>query len=127
LITLLFPRLTDAATLTLAWDPPIDGLTAGYLLSYGTVSHSFSQWVNVGNATSYTLTQLTDGATYYFAIRAYNIVGDMSAWSGEVCATMVSRGPTVSSLGLRANLASPQVLGTSVQWVPTATGGVAPD
>jgi len=29
------PQLAKAADLTLAWDPPNDGITTGYILSYG--------------------------------------------------------------------------------------------
>ena len=41
-----WPLSTNAAELTLAWDPPSDGITTGYVLFYGTTSHSYSEQVD---------------------------------------------------------------------------------
>jgi predicted phage tail protein len=128
LLTAVFcPRLSDAASITLTWDRPSDGVTVGYIVSYGTASRSYSQHVNVGNTTTYMVRDLSEGATYYFAIRAYNSVGNISGLSGEVSATLQSGLPTVvTGLALSANLASPQVIGATVKWQAFAWGGVAP-
>jgi hypothetical protein len=121
------PRLSHAAGLTVAWDPPSDGMTAGYLLLYGTASHSYSQQVDVGNTTSYTLSGLSDGTTYYFAVKAYDAIGDLSSPSAEVSATIApSVAPVVTALSLTSNVPPPQPVATSVTWLSTATGGVAP-
>jgi hypothetical protein len=121
------PRLSDAAGLTVAWDPPSDGITAGYVLLYGTVSHSYSQQVDVGNTTSYTLSGLSDGATYYFAVRAYDAIGDVSDPSAEVSAIIAPSVPAVvTALALAVSVPPPQLVGTTVNWLSTATGGVAP-
>ena len=45
--------------------------TAGYLLSYGTQSGSYSTTVDVGNVVSYPVS-LAPGNTYYVVVRAYN-------------------------------------------------------
>lgn len=82
------PRLSDAADLTLAWDAASDGVTTGYIISYGTVSRSYSQQVNVGNKMSHTLSGLIVGTTYYFAVRAYDPTGLISTPSNEVSATI---------------------------------------
>ena len=120
------PR-SDAGDLVLAWDPPSDGITIGYLLSYGVTPGTYSQQVNVGYATSYTLSGLLDGTTYYFVVRAYDAAGDVSDPSAEVAATVPpSIAPVVTALALSSNLPSPQALGTTVSWLSTATGGVAP-
>ncbi len=85
---------------TLTWDAPttnVDGtpLTdlAGYKVYYGTPSHNYTSVINVGMAScqnsngktvcTYTVEGLTPG-TYYFAITAYDIEGDMSFYSNEV-------------------------------------------
>lgn len=54
----------------LNWNPTTGAL--GYKIYYGTVSHQYSQMLDVGNVTSYTLLNLTDGSTYYFALTAYD-------------------------------------------------------
>jgi hypothetical protein len=121
------PRLGSAADLTLAWDPPSDGITTGYILFYGTAPQSYSLQVDVGFTTSYTLNGLADGTTYYFAVRAHDPIGDMSNLSNEVYATTLAGvPPVVTALALTANLPSPQVVGTTVTWLSTAGGGVAP-
>src|ERR1700690_1811631 len=78
------------SSVTLTWTPPTtntDGtpLTdlAGYNVYYGTSSRSYGSPVNVGNAITYTVTNLTPGS-YYFAVTAYDTSGNESAYSNEV-------------------------------------------
>ncbi|MBZ0156183.1 MAG: fibronectin type III domain-containing protein, partial [Alphaproteobacteria bacterium] len=91
-IPLLLLAAPDAfsASAALSWDAPTtntDGspLTdlAGYKLYYGTSSGSYSQTINVGTTSSYTVTGLL-GGTYYFAVTAYDSEGNESAYSNEV-------------------------------------------
>jgi hypothetical protein len=121
------PRFSDAADLTLAWDAPSDGFATGYIIFYGTASHSYSRQVDVGNTTSYTLNGLWSGTTYYFAVHAYDATGVASEASNEISATIApSVPPVITALALTANVPPPQVAGTSVTWLSTARGGVAP-
>jgi len=72
-----------AADVTLAWDPsPTQGVT-GYRLYYGTSSGTYNKNVDVKNVTTYKLTGLQDGVTYYFVVKAYNADSE-SAPSNEV-------------------------------------------
>lgn len=84
----------SAVVATLSWYAPTansDGtiLTnlAGYKIYYGMSSRNYSQVIDVGNVTTYTVTNLTGGITYYFAATAYNIFGIESAYSNEVSKT----------------------------------------
>src|SRR5439155_12430663 len=72
-----------ANSVTLAWDPSISTNVAGYRVYYGVGSRSYTNSVNVGAATSTTLTTLADGTTYYFAATAYDIYGLESDYSSE--------------------------------------------
>ena len=54
------------------------------MIHYGMASGAYSQGVDVGNTTSYTVSNLIDGKTYYFAVTAYNAVGYESVYSNEV-------------------------------------------
>ena len=79
---------------TLAWDAPTtnaDGtpLTdlAGFKIYYGASSGNYSQNINVGNVTTYTVDNLTEGLTYYFATTAYDTAGNESKYSNEVSKT----------------------------------------
>ena len=121
------PRLLQAADVTLAWDPPTDGVTTGYVLYYGTASDSYSQQIDIGYTTSQSFTNLSGGTTYYFALRAYDAERLMSDLSQEVSVSAPSSVPQpVTSLSLNSSLPSPQLRGTTINWLSTATGGVAP-
>ncbi len=79
-----------AGEVTLSWNAPTtneDGTPLtdldGYIVYYGTASGSYSQDTNVGNVTTYQVTGLTDGATYYFSVTAYDTSGNESAYANE--------------------------------------------
>ncbi|MGZ3746958.1 MAG: fibronectin type III domain-containing protein [Pseudobdellovibrionaceae bacterium] len=61
------------STINLAWDATTDGAT-GYKLYYGTNSNpaTFTQFVDVGNKTTGSVTGLVKGTVYYFAVKSYN-------------------------------------------------------
>jgi hypothetical protein len=80
-----------AGTIKLAWDAPTtnsDGspLTdlAGYYVYYGTASGVYGPPVDAKNVTTYTLTGLTPGQTYFIAVTAYDISQNQSQFSFEV-------------------------------------------
>ncbi|MEW6417446.1 MAG: Ser-Thr-rich GPI-anchored membrane family protein [Nitrospirota bacterium] len=81
---------------TLSWDPPTtnaDGTPlldlAGYNVYYGNTSSNYSQIIDVGNVTAYTVANLNNG-TYYFAVTAYDTSGNESEYSNEVSKTIQS-------------------------------------
>jgi len=83
--------VTFAGKISLSWIAPTtnaDGspLTnlAGYILYYGTASGSYIHSVDVGNVTTYTLTGLAQGQTYYIVTAAYNISRTQSVYSNAV-------------------------------------------
>ena len=69
---------------TLEWDPNTEPELAGYRLYYGLSSGEYQYSVDVGNQTTYTLTDLEAGKTYYIAATAYNTTGQESDYSDEV-------------------------------------------
>ena len=73
-----------AAQATLAWDPNTESDLAGYRVHYGTASGSYTVHTDVHNITSYTVTGLTAGQTYYFAATAYDASGNESGYSNPV-------------------------------------------
>jgi hypothetical protein len=82
---------SPGGTIRLAWDPPTttaDGspLTdlTGYKIYYGTASRTYDHSVDVGNVTTYTLTGLAQGQTYYLATTAYDTSNRQSGFSNEV-------------------------------------------
>ncbi len=79
-----------AAQVTLGWDPDTSPGVAGYEIYWGTVSKNYSWSANAGAQTTYTVSSLTQGATYYFATTAYDATGNQSALSNEVSYTVPS-------------------------------------
>ena len=96
LIFLAFAPSAEAATITLAWDPPSDELTTGYIVAYGTKSRSYTSTVDVGFETSISIDGLTAGTTYYFVVAAYNASGTLSLPSAEVSGVAGSTGGSSS-------------------------------
>ena len=50
----------------------------------GTVSGRYGTPLDVGNVTSYTISNLALGTTYYFVVTSYSNSGSESSYSNEV-------------------------------------------
>jgi PKD repeat protein len=77
---------------TLTWQPPADngGMPiTGYRIYYGTTARNYTVNITVGNVTAYTITNLTSGQKYYFAVSALTAAGE-GAKSNEVSATPIA-------------------------------------
>ena len=85
--------------MTASWNANPESDIAGYKLSYGTSSGSYTTTIDVGKVTSTVLT-VADGQKYYFAVRAYNSSGFTSSYSTEVSATASSATPPPSIASL---------------------------
>jgi len=98
LFFLLFASHSHAGQAALMWDPPeIATDVTGYVVDYGTASGSYTQGINVGNTTSYTVGNLSDGQTYYFVVAAYNSAGAESEYSNEVSKAMdIAQSPVLT-------------------------------
>jgi len=71
----------------LVWNANTDSVTTGYKIYYGTASGNYGIPINVGNVTTFTLTGLTQGQTYFLAATAYSASGLESGFSNEVSGT----------------------------------------
>jgi len=86
----------SAANLKLAWDASPDTSVTGYRLYYGTSDGVYTNVVDAGNRTDYTVTGLDAGTTYYFAATAYTSAGDESTFSNEASYTTSGSAPSSS-------------------------------
>ena len=75
---------TSNTTATLSWYPNSETNLAGYKIHIGTAAGIYNATVDVRNVTSYNLSNLAIGTTYYFAVSAYDTAGTDSALSNEV-------------------------------------------
>jgi len=112
----------QAGQVSLAWDANTEPTLGGYQLYYGQTSGNYTANADVGNQTSYTLTGLQEGTTYYFAAKAYDTTRTTSSgFSNEVSTTIASTtAPT-------ANFSANPTAGTApltVTFTDTSTGNV---
>jgi type IV pilus assembly protein PilY1 len=96
LFTLFLSQSAFGAQIKLAWDPNTESDLAGYKVYYGTSSGSYTDSVDVGDVTMYTITGLTEGQTYYIAVTAYNTLNQESGYSGEVSGVATEPSPPVT-------------------------------
>ena len=87
-VVLIFAALTPFAwgqsSVTLAWDPSTSSSIAGYRLYEGIASRTYTNVIAVGKATTATFSALVSGATYFFAVTAYDTNGLESDFSSEI-------------------------------------------
>jgi hypothetical protein len=94
-VALLFPLHSHASDPPeLQWDPPTYGVAAGYVVWSGTAPGSYSESVDVGLTTAYSLPSLPEGTTHYFAVQAYDADRQLGELSTEVSLTTVPPAPT---------------------------------
>lgn len=99
-------------SIELSWQPSGSGV-AGFTIFYGTSSHTYNNSVNAGNTNQVVIPGLTFGTTYYFAARAYDSAGDVSALSDEV--SFVAGSATLTPTILTGHRMSFALHGTSGQ------------
>jgi hypothetical protein len=80
----LVPKFAHSAEVTLTWDANTEPDPAGYRIYHGTSSGVYPNVTDVGNMTTATISNLTAGQTYYFAVTAYDTEGRESGYSNEV-------------------------------------------
>ncbi len=94
LTLVLLTSSPTAAQVTLAWVPSVS-MVDGYWLYYGPASGNYTARIDVGPVTTYTVTGLVSGQTYYFAVAAYDRTdGSESVKSNEVSTTLRLSGET---------------------------------
>jgi len=120
-LVLLLTSYTAAAQATLAWDASVS-MVDGYWLYYGPASGSYTARIDVGTATTYTITGLASGQTYYFAVTAYDRTDYVeSLFSNELGLTLPSTQPLPAGGGGGCILnpgagCDPLVLGMTGLW-----------
>src|SRR5690348_15385511 len=130
ILLFVFGLLAQAQTapgVTLSWDPSGSNV-AGYRLYYGSPSGNYSQIVDVGNVTSFTL-NLRHGRTYYFVVSAYDDTGAESGPSNEVAFSLGSTikdfdGDGQSDLVLENTTTGQRVILFINQGVPVGTANL---
>jgi hypothetical protein len=69
---------------TLGWKASADPTVVGYSFYYGTVPGVYTNKINVGTNTMFTVSGLVPGSTNYFTTTSYNVSGIESSYVPEV-------------------------------------------
>lgn len=83
--TLVLAQAASADTINLAWDPSPEPEVIGYIVHVGTQAGTYTQHIDVGPTTTWSLTSAVAGQRYCFAVSAY-VAGPLEGpRSIEVC------------------------------------------
>jgi fibronectin type 3 domain-containing protein len=126
LFTLVLSQSALAAKLKLAWDADTESDLAGYKVYYGTSSKSYTGPIDVGNVTTYTLTGLKGGQTYYIAVTAYNTLNNESGYSSEASGVATEPTPPVSETPPTITPSPTPEPTTTPETTPTSTRAETP-
>ena len=95
------------ASVTLAWNASTDPIVVGYNIYYGSVTGVYTNEVNCGNATNFTISGLVSGVTYHFVATTYSSGGLESPFSSECVYTVPNPvPPPAAPTNLRKALAT---------------------
>jgi hypothetical protein len=103
LMVFIIPMPANAVSLGLNWNANTESDLAGYIVYYGNTSGNYTSYRDVGNVVSCQINNVTEGKTYYVAIRSYDTSWNESAYSQEVYIYV----PPVSTANTSIQLLSP--------------------
>ena len=103
LAILAIAGIAQAATINVSWNPNTEPDLAGYRLYVGEASGQYGEPVDVGNVTGHVMEITPEyGATYYFALTAYDTSGNESGYSDEATCFIPDGVKPEKPTGLRA-------------------------
>ena len=82
----IVPTLCTAASLLITWNANSDADLAGYKVYYGTQARTYGTVVDVQRSTSYSISNVQSGSTYYVTVASYDNSGNESSKSTELSA-----------------------------------------
>ncbi len=110
-----------AASVTLAWDPVSSPALAGYVVHSGPAAGNYTTRIDVGNVTTRAVANLAEGATYHFAVTAYDATGTQSSFSNDVAVTVGYAAPIASFTASVSSGVAPLAL----NFTSTSSGNIA--
>ena len=118
------------SSVTLAWGASADSSVVGYRVYWGGASAHYTNVVDVGEVTSNAVANLQPGATYYFAVTAYDNTDLESLFSNELVYTVPGGGvlPPLSPIRFAADaaaLTAPFMASNGIIWQAVETSVTA--
>ena len=99
LLLLSIGSLSATTIIQLSWDPNAEPDLAGYYLRYGTTSQVYTDFIDVGNVTSFDVVDLPADTTFYFIVTAYDFALNESPPSNEISAIPMTVAPLLGISG----------------------------
>src|ERR1051325_6262769 len=98
---------SNTRAVTLGWDPSSSASVAGYRIYWGGASRAYTNYVDVGNATNASISNLSGGNPYFFAVTAYNALSVESGFGNEISfvptnVVVVTNPPIAGTVGASA-------------------------
>lgn len=84
LCLLLIPGMLFASTLRISWNNNNESDLAGYKVYYGNLSGAYGHVLDVGDSVSVDIGGIEEDTAYFFAVTAYDLTGNESAFSREI-------------------------------------------
>lgn len=111
--TLAWPAVQDC---TIAWTARTEADLAGYRISWGTASGTYTSFANVGLVTTTTCSAIgiTAANTYYLIVRAFDTSGQLAANSNQVTFTLATVAAPPTTPTITSFSPSSGIVGTSV-------------
>lgn len=97
---LLVPIQALAGSASLSWQPNSESDLTGYRVYYGAASRTYGPPISVNQGSSYTVNDLQEGDTFFFAVTAVDSSGNESGYSNEVSKTIPQATPSAYQLTL---------------------------
>ncbi|RMD97412.1 MAG: T9SS C-terminal target domain-containing protein [Calditrichaeota bacterium] len=90
---LLALAIAPLGTVILSWNPSPEADVMGYKVYYGNASGNYTQVLDVGKVTEFTLNNLVENTPYFFAVTAYDTALNESGYSNEVSIVLNGQDP----------------------------------
>jgi PKD repeat protein len=119
-LLLFVPASALAASVALAWDPVSSPALAGYYLYYGPAVGNYTSKIDVGNATTRTVMDLAEGATFHFVVTAYDASHTESGYSNDVSTTIPFAAPVADFTASSTTGVAP----LAVNFINSSTGNI---
>src|SRR6185312_8148407 len=110
-----------ASSVTFTWNPVATSAVAGYMLHYGPATANYTSRIDVGKSTSWTVSNLNAGATYHFAVTAYDASHTESPYSNDVALTIAGGTPVANFTASATSGPAPLAL----NFANTSTGNIS--
>ena len=104
-------HLSATDRLLVGWSPSSTTTVTGYRIYLGPTTHTYNQVLDAGPVTSYTVTAVQPGQTYFVVVRAYDAHGALSDPSAEVSLPMPGLAPTSLTLAAASPTPDGQTVG----------------